>query len=91
MSDPVVTMLKDIVANLSPADDEWRSMSMVIGFDGDFLNRTFGYTYSPDGVATSVSADPFAIAASTEDYLANTYEPGAPRPVRFLVQLANTE
>ncbi|MBP1325375.1 hypothetical protein JOF28_000607 [Leucobacter exalbidus] len=86
MTEALENMLQVITENMDRAKLDWQSMSMVVGINGDFLGRTYGYLYTGDSPLALTTVSPFVIAEATLAYLATKYEEPAVYPVYMLVQ-----
>jgi hypothetical protein len=84
--DPVVALIRDLIANLHGAPDDWASFSMVIGLSGGRLSGTHGYTYAADGAMTPTSSRPSGIRPALEAFLDDRFGPDGVLPVKMLVQ-----
>lgn len=88
--DPVIDLVRDLVAHMAGRPEEWDTFAMVIRLDGGRLSGTWGYAYSADGAATPVASRPSAIKPALDAFLADRYGADGTLPAQILLQYDRT-
>ena len=75
-----------LITEMRGTVDDWASLAIVLEF-GDGYRSASGYAYPADGTVSPVACGWNSIEPAVHAYLSSYYEPGAPLPVKILVQL----
>ncbi|QZY51940.1 hypothetical protein [Leucobacter tenebrionis] len=88
--DVTANLVRALIEHMRKAPEDWESMSMILGFDSEGVNRVTGFVYDDVGAYTSVTASPYDIGPVVKTYTDSRYQPEEPLPVSMLLQFDKT-